>query len=130
MQCASGRDIVAPAVGGTRHHLSFEAAAARRRDKRPNVTSLTHAQRLADEFRDCPITRTLLKPRMVGVVEAVLRTTEVVREAGEGCASLVGQLSAGNDQAEESQRPQAPLCRIEHSAAPDLLSLYGRIPRV
>jgi hypothetical protein len=67
---------------------------------------------------------------MVGVVEAVLRTTEVVREAGEGCASLVGQLSAGNDQAEESQRPQAPLCRIEHSAAPDLLSLYGRIPRV
>jgi hypothetical protein len=130
MQCASGRDIVAPAVGGTRHHLSFESAAARRRDKRPNFTSLTHAQRLADEFRDCPITRTLLKPRMVGVVEAVLRTTEVVREAAEACASLVGQLSAGNHEAEESQRPQAPVCRIEHSAAPDIVSLYGRIPRV
>jgi light-regulated signal transduction histidine kinase (bacteriophytochrome) len=39
-----------------------------------------------------------LKPRLVRDVEAVLRTNEVVREAAEDCASLVGQLSAGNDQ--------------------------------
>ena len=72
------------------------------------LRSLTHAQRLADEFRECRTTRALLKPRLVRDVEAVLRTNAVLREAAEDCANLVGQLPAANGQAEESQGRQAP----------------------
>jgi hypothetical protein len=72
------------------------------------LRSLTHAQRLADEFRECPITRALLKPRLVRDVEAVLRTNGIVREAAGDCANMVGRLTAADDQAAlESQRRQA-----------------------
>ena len=83
------------------------------------LRTLTDAQPLANEFRECPTTRALLKPRLVRNVEAVLRTNELVRKAAEDCANLVGQLPAANDQAEESQRRQLRLCRIQHSAAAD-----------
>jgi hypothetical protein len=132
MQCASARDIVAP--GWAAHVTTFPSRLLQPAGETngPSASSSSGPSRMLSGSRisRLPITRTLLKPRLVRVVEAVLRTTEVVREAAEGCASLVGQLSAGNHEAEESQRPQAPVCRIEHSAAPDIVSLYGRIPRV